>query len=149
MDEEEHKVVLQGRKASKPVNPAVWLGVMAVPLVLGLFIGLNKQGPDAPIENPRLTAQVERPVTGRMGAGVAVDNAAVAPKPVEDTNTYKCDFAPWVGLSVGSEMLDALKGAGRPHRVLEPGSAMTMDHSPARVNFDLDEAGTITRVWCG
>ncbi|MRU14904.1 hypothetical protein FDP25_05605 [Roseovarius sp. A21] len=26
---------------------------------------------------------------------------------------------------------------------------MTMDHRPDRLNVDLDEAGRITRIWCG
>ncbi|MFD1156495.1 I78 family peptidase inhibitor [Roseovarius aestuarii] len=38
---------------------------------------------------------------------------------------------------------------GQPLRVLPPGSAMTMDHNPARLNVDLDEAATVTRIWCG
>ncbi len=36
-----------------------------------------------------------------------------------------------------------------PLRLLPPNSAMTMDHSPARLNADLDADGTITRLWCG
>ena len=34
-------------------------------------------------------------------------------------------------------------------RFISPGDAVTMDYSPERLNFDLDETGTITRVWCG
>ena len=37
----------------------------------------------------------------------------------------------------------------RPLRILPPGSAMTMDHNPARLNVNLDEEGTVTRIWCG
>lgn len=36
-----------------------------------------------------------------------------------------------------------------PSRILPPGSAMTMDHRRDRLNVELDEAGRITRVWCG
>jgi hypothetical protein len=36
-----------------------------------------------------------------------------------------------------------------PTRVIEPGMAVTMDYSPARLNIELDEAGTIIRVACG
>ena len=36
-----------------------------------------------------------------------------------------------------------------PVRVLPPGAMMTMDHRPDRLNVELDEAGRITRVWCG
>jgi Peptidase inhibitor I78 family len=34
-------------------------------------------------------------------------------------------------------------------RIIEPGMPITEDYSASRLNFDLDEAGTITRVWCG
>lgn len=36
-----------------------------------------------------------------------------------------------------------------PTRILPPGSMMTMDHRPDRLNVDLDDAGRITRIWCG
>ncbi len=39
--------------------------------------------------------------------------------------------------------------AGRPLRILPPDSAMTMDHRPDRLNVDLDDAGTVIRIWCG
>ncbi|MGL4235080.1 I78 family peptidase inhibitor [Tabrizicola sp.] len=34
-------------------------------------------------------------------------------------------------------------------RFIEPGMPITMDYSPTRLNFDLNSAGRITRVWCG
>lgn len=34
-------------------------------------------------------------------------------------------------------------------RIIEPGMAVTEDYSPSRLNFDLDDRGRITRVWCG
>ena len=37
----------------------------------------------------------------------------------------------------------------RPLRMLPPGSAMTMDHRPDRLNVELDADGVITRIWCG
>jgi len=37
----------------------------------------------------------------------------------------------------------------RPHRIIAPNSAVTLDHRPDRLNVDLDEAGRITRFWCG
>ena len=36
-----------------------------------------------------------------------------------------------------------------PTRILPPGSAMTMDHRPDRLNVELDDTGTIQRLWCG
>ena len=37
----------------------------------------------------------------------------------------------------------------RPLRIIPPMSAITMDHSPARLNVDLDEDGRVVRLWCG
>lgn len=34
-------------------------------------------------------------------------------------------------------------------RIIEPGSAVTMDYSETRLNIELDEKGTITRLTCG
>ncbi len=34
-------------------------------------------------------------------------------------------------------------------RILPPGSMMTMDHRPDRLNIELDEDDIITRLWCG
>ncbi|MFD1341109.1 I78 family peptidase inhibitor [Litorisediminicola beolgyonensis] len=34
-------------------------------------------------------------------------------------------------------------------RILPPGSAMTMDYRPERLNIELDEFGVITRLFCG
>ena len=36
-----------------------------------------------------------------------------------------------------------------PTRILPPGSMMTMDHRPDRLNVDLDDSGRINRIWCG
>ena len=38
---------------------------------------------------------------------------------------------------------------GRPLRILPPGSMMTMDHRPNRLNVELDQNSDITRIWCG
>ncbi|SHL40555.1 Peptidase inhibitor I78 family protein [Roseovarius litoreus] len=46
------------------------------------------------------------------------------------------------------EALDGIALEG-PVRVLPPGAMMTMDHRPERLNAELDEAGRITRLWCG
>ena len=38
---------------------------------------------------------------------------------------------------------------GQPVRIIEPDTAVTMDYIAERLNIELDEAGTITRVSCG
>ncbi len=34
-------------------------------------------------------------------------------------------------------------------RILAPGTMMTMDHNPERLNLETDEAGAVTRWFCG
>ena len=34
-------------------------------------------------------------------------------------------------------------------RIIPPGSAVTMDYIPDRLNLEVDETGIITRVYCG
>lgn len=34
-------------------------------------------------------------------------------------------------------------------RFIAPDTAITMDYRAERLNFDLDGAGVITRIWCG
>jgi hypothetical protein len=34
-------------------------------------------------------------------------------------------------------------------RIIPPGTAITEDYSPSRLNVDLDDKGRISRVWCG
>lgn len=34
-------------------------------------------------------------------------------------------------------------------RLIDPGDAVTQDHQPDRLNIEFDEAGRITRVYCG
>lgn len=37
----------------------------------------------------------------------------------------------------------------RQVRVIRPGMAITMDFRPERINFDVDGAGRVVRIWCG
>jgi hypothetical protein len=37
----------------------------------------------------------------------------------------------------------------QPFRIILPGMAVTMDHRPERTNIEIDDAGHISRVWCG
>ncbi|MEL7461339.1 MAG: I78 family peptidase inhibitor [Pseudomonadota bacterium] len=58
--------------------------------------------------------------------------------------------APVLSHLVGQDM-SALAAMTFPDttRFIAPDTAITMDFSPTRLNFDLDDAGVITRVWCG
>jgi hypothetical protein len=69
------------------------------------------------------------------------------------------ETAPDMAETCGADALQHLVGEPRsafertgvevPTRILPPGSAMTMDHRPDRLNVDLDEDGRIARIWCG
>lgn len=61
--------------------------------------------------------------------------------------------------SCGAEKLQHLVGGplgafdfhslAQPLRIIPPGTAVTMDYSPRRLNVDLDENDLIVRIWCG
>lgn len=70
----------------------------------------------------------------------------VPPPSREVFTDAECDFEGWIGKPVDDA---ALEETGRIYRVLKPGSVMTMDHNPQRINVEHDEGGTVTRVWCG
>ncbi|EPX79642.1 I78 family peptidase inhibitor [Salipiger mucosus] len=38
---------------------------------------------------------------------------------------------------------------GTPYRVTAPGTVITMEHLPQRVNFQTDEDGIVLRITCG
>ncbi|MEO8531121.1 MAG: I78 family peptidase inhibitor [Deltaproteobacteria bacterium] len=51
-----------------------------------------------------------------------------------------------VGQSFAAVTVPASKS---PVRVIKPGQMVTMDFNPSRLNINVDDAGKITRVWCG
>jgi hypothetical protein len=80
------------------------------------------------------------------GLALAACQPGVAPPP-DMTATCRAEaLLPLVGEPRGA--LDG-QDIDAPTRILPPGSAMTMDHRPDRLNVELDEAGQITRIWCG
>ncbi len=67
------------------------------------------------------------------------------PEPMPDT----CGATPLAGL-VGQDATALERELIlRPVRVIRPDMAITMDFSPDRINFDIDGANRITRIWCG
>jgi hypothetical protein len=55
-------------------------------------------------------------------------------------------FTDWVGKT--EKELD-LTRLPRAHRWVCKDCVITQDNEPARINFDLDDGGKITRIWCG
>ena len=83
---------------------------------------------------------VEGAVTsGPVGAAVAVDDTN---EPVE------CNFSEWVGQSASQAEASA-KATGRAYRMIAPGTPVTMDYRADRINIELNDAGTVTKVTCG
>jgi hypothetical protein len=55
-------------------------------------------------------------------------------------------FTDWTGKTEQEVDLSRLP---RAHRWVCKDCVITQDNVPARINFDLDGAGKITRIWCG
>ena len=57
----------------------------------------------------------------------------------------------------GADWLDEIGKPGAPlalelpqnARIIKPGSIITQDYNPQRINVDLDQAGNVSRIWCG
>lgn len=63
-----------------------------------------------------------------------------------DLAPQPCDFPHFIGRPVDEK---AIKALGRPYRILPPGAMATMDFSPARINVETDDKGTVLRISCG
>lgn len=74
-------------------------------------------------------------------------NPETVPSPKDDLSSCGAsNLQSLVGANVASYDFDTLD---QDVRILPPGSVMTMDHRPDRLNVDLDETDQITRLWCG
>ena len=85
---------------------------------------------------------------------LATGCVTVTEKPPHPARTGTCDAAPAAGL-IGREATEALgaealrlTGASRL-RWLRPGTIVTMEFSPGRLNLRLDDQGRVTRIICG
>lgn len=66
------------------------------------------------------------------------------PPVVEDT----CGAEDYAGL-VGTDIAAVTLPADLDARIIRPMEAVTTDHVPERINFDVDADGVITQVRCG
>lgn len=78
-------------------------------------------------------------------AGCVPDEKSAEPD-ASALNCGKAELAHLVGDPVESYDFKALD---QDVRILPPGSVMTMDHRPDRLNVDVDGEDRITRLWCG
>jgi hypothetical protein len=132
-------------------TPFLWILLLAVPIVFGLLVSFRDDPPPPTFDPPAPLVENKSPAPDRTLAKERGSSRRYNPGslPAGDGTPVACDFSPWVGLRVDQTMIEALRRSNRPFRELPPGAMMTMDHAPARVNFDLDANGVITRVWCG
>lgn len=78
---------------------------------------------------------------------LALSACVAAPSPTDPENA--CGAAGFQGLLGQSGQIARLLVLDRPIRVIPPNTAVTMDYSPERINFDLDAADRITGIRCG
>ncbi|WP_179954288.1 I78 family peptidase inhibitor [Denitrobaculum tricleocarpae] len=50
---------------------------------------------------------------------------------------------------VGTSLAAVTLPASLNSRIIQPGDLVTQDYAEDRINFELDDKGTITRVFCG
>ena len=79
-------------------------------------------------------------------ADVSQTEADNSPAPPQLTGD--CPAASLQGL-VGQTYKDGMVDYGGRIRVIPPGSMVTMDYLPSRLNIDTSADGTITRITCG
>ncbi len=132
-----------------------FLGTSTTALCLALFAAISLAACDAPAEDN----VAPKEISGDLGAGSLAEDSPAGPAvteqeiphsdvPPPSREAFKdasCDFEAWIGKPVNEA---AIKATARPHRILTPGSMMTMDHRPDRINVEHDD-GRVTRVWCG
>ena len=84
-------------------------------------------------------------VAGLCVAGMVWTTGAALANGGEDT----CGAAALQGLVGQTGEIATLLVLDRPIRVITPGMPVTRDYRLDRINFDLDDAGGIVRIWCG
>jgi hypothetical protein len=90
-----------------------------------------------------------------VSMGLAMTGCArPADRPATPAASAMCDSTRIEG-AIGQTFTPALgdtwrtKAGARAVRVIRPGTAVTMDYRPDRLNVTLDEAGRVTALRCG
>lgn len=68
------------------------------------------------------------------------------PSPSADSDP--CNAAAYGNL-IGNNIAAASFPAGLDHRIVGPGTMVTMDHVPKRLNFNVDKDGKVLSITCG
>ncbi len=137
-------------------NPALLFLILLIPVFLGILFTLTAKAPEEPgaaepppVAAPRQGAYIRRgggmsPVARSEG-----QMAKVGREMDGKLSRQGCSYRELIGLKPDRDVVAKIRETGRPHRILQPGSQMTMDFSPQRINLELDDQGAIRRVWCG
>ncbi len=84
-----------------------------------------------------------------LAAACAAAPAAPPPQPVPPPAEDSCGAAPYARL-VGQDATALERELIlKPVRLIRPGDAVTMDFNPQRMNFEIDAANRIARIFCG
>jgi hypothetical protein len=85
-------------------------------------------------------------------AGCAAEDPPLrpAPSPPADTDCGAGQLGAYIGHEATETVIAAIRQwrGDNPVRVLKPGSAMTMDYRPGRLNLFLDDRGRIEKFTC-
>ena len=135
----------RGTSRSKPIRPFV--------PIAGAAFGFRSPFVDrsAPAPRPTVADRITFACLSLIAALAAPLTActAVPTAPAPDRSGEACDpaaFASFVGRE-RSVLLATTFTA--PIRVIDPGEVVTQEFDPERVNFVIDGAGTVARVYCG
>ncbi|MYL98037.1 hypothetical protein GR702_09660 [Novosphingobium sp. FGD1] len=80
----------------------------------------------------------------------AQPEASLPAPPMEEPACGADQLGSYLGRKATDEVIAAIQAwrGKSPVRVLKPGSVMTMDYRPDRLNIEVDAQGTITRFRC-
>ena len=97
-----------------------------------------------------LTAMLCGGLLATAGCATEIPPPDTTPPPLEGESCGAGQLDAYVGQLATDEVIAALRAwrGENPIRVLKPGSAMTMDYRPSRLNVYLDENNRITEFKC-
>jgi hypothetical protein len=126
-------------KFGKGTGVGVTFMTLAIVIIVGFQNGSMTDLQGAPLNGDEQRLSQITPFAGDE----KIEQGALELDPY--TNQCGADKA-WIGHEVDE---GAIKATGNPYRILPPGSMVTMDHRPIRINIDLDENGVVRAVRCG
>jgi hypothetical protein len=163
------KPMAQDRKAGddlllrKPnfTNPVLLFLVIMIPMIAGIGYSFQDVTPPEVVSEPapQIEAEMPPPIPDTTATAKPMMDPALNPlrgsrRPVGGDISAagavgECRFNYLVGMMADENVAQSLKQRRVQYRILPPGAMMTMDHSPSRLNLEVDDQGVIRRAWCG